>query len=218
MYCDELFPEMTRICKDPNLPSALAIRTRFPTRFPTPATLAMASLEDLRATRLGKRPSDAGLLELRLLAADSIGVRSEDRVRGLVFEQAQLIEEVEVLSRHLERLEAELTLVVAVSREGQILTSIPGIGAIPAATSSASIGNIANFTRPTQLKAYVGWAPAMAQSGRTLDRSRLSPRGSPLMKRTMYLVAWKAIQGDLGGGQRVAASLRETPPGEVPLR
>jgi len=29
--CDELFPELTRLLRNPNLPTALALRTRFPT-------------------------------------------------------------------------------------------------------------------------------------------------------------------------------------------
>lgn len=188
--CDELFPEFTQICRDPNLPSAVAIRRRFP----TPAALVAASVEDLCATRVGTRPSDERLADLRLLAAVSIGVRSEDRVQGLVFEQEQLLDELALLTQHLERLESEMTLVVGQCREGQILTSIPGIGAVPAAAIIASIGNIANFARSSQLKSYFGWAPTLSQSGRSAGAARLSPRGSRLMKRTMYLAAWKAIQ------------------------
>src|SRR5712692_10898379 len=42
--CDELFPELTQVCKDPNLPSALALREHFP----TPATVVTASLHALK--------------------------------------------------------------------------------------------------------------------------------------------------------------------------
>ncbi len=124
--CDELFPEFTQICKDPNLASAVAIRRRFPTR----NALVAASVEDLCATRVGTRPSDKRLADLRLLAAMSICVRSENRVQCLVFEQDQLLDELALLTQHLERLESEMTLVVGQCREGQILTSIPGIGAV----------------------------------------------------------------------------------------
>jgi transposase len=189
---DELFPELTQICKDPNLPSALALRRRFP----TPAALANASVEDLLATRVGHRPADDQLVQLRALARESIGVRAVERTQGLVFEQEQLIDELQLLSRHLERLEAEMAQIVASCREGQILTSIPGVGSTPAAAILAGIGNIANFTRAAQLKSYFGWAPTLIQSGRSVDHARLSPRGSRVMKRTLYLVVWKAIQVD----------------------
>jgi hypothetical protein len=84
--------------------------------------------------------------------------------------------------------------VIAHSREGQILTSIPGIGATHAAAIIASIGNIANFEHAAQLKSYFGWAPQVTQSGSTLDHSRLSRRGHRQMKQTMYLVVWQAIR------------------------
>ena len=36
----------------------------------------------------------------------------------------------------------------------------------------------------------------MAQSGSSVDRARLSPRGVRQMKQTMYLIVWRAIQWD----------------------
>ena len=82
------------------------------------------------------------------------------------------------------------------SREGKILTSIPGIGPQAAATLIATIGTIANFERPAQLKSYFGWVPKVAQSGSSLDWTRLSPRGVRQMKQTMYLIVWRAMQWD----------------------
>lgn len=189
--CDEVFPEFTLICKDPNLPTALALRKRFP----TPTALKMARFSDLQEIRGKNRVlSNAKLLELQQLAAQSIGTNASARLRGLTFEQAQLITELELIQQHLEQLEAEMTQIVEQSREGQILTSIPGIGSVPAAAIIAIIGNIANFSRASQLKSYFGWAPTVSQSGHSLDRASLSPRGTRLMKRTMYLIVWKGIQ------------------------
>ncbi len=190
--CDEIFPELVQVCKNPNLPSALALRERFP----TPAALASASLSSLQEARIGHHPSDAKLVELQRLAAQSIGTKDPARLRGLIFEQGQLIEELNLISRHLEQLEAEMTHIVEHSRQGQILLSIPGIGPIPAATILAMIGNIVNFARPSQLKSYFGWAPTLTQSGYTLDRARLSPRGTRQMKQMMYLIVWTAIKMD----------------------
>jgi transposase len=191
--CDELFPEFTRLLRNPNLPTALALRERFP----TPADLAAASFWELREAR-GRTcsVSDAKLQELQRLAAQSIGTKDPARMRGLVVEQKQLICELHLLAEHLAQLETEIAQVVEGSREGQILTSIPGIGSQAAATLIALIGNIANFDRAAQLKSYVGWVPKVAQSGSSLDWSRLSPRGVRQMKQTMYLIVWRAIQWD----------------------
>jgi transposase len=190
---DEMFPEFTQVFHDPNGPTALVFRERFP----TPAAIATASLSTLQEARGKTRIlSDARLLELQRLADQSIGTKDLARLRGLVFEQQQLIEEYHLIVAHLEALEAEMMQVVEHCREGQILTSIPGIGPLQAAILIALIGNIANFERPAQLKSYCGWVPAIAESGTTLDQARLSPRGSRLLKPTIYLAVWKAIRMD----------------------
>ncbi len=191
--CDELFPEFTRLLRNPNLPTALALRERFP----TPADLVNATFWELRAAR-GRTcsVSDAKLLELQRLAAQSIGTKNPARIRGLVVEQQQLIRELHVIEEHLAQLETEIALVVESCREGTILTSIPGIGPQAAATLIAMIGTIANFDRAAQLKSYMGWVPKVAQSGSSLDWTRLSPRGVRQMKQTMYLIVWRAIQWD----------------------
>src|SRR5436190_8234491 len=188
-----MFPEFTRVFHDPNGPTALVFRERFP----TPVAIATASLSVLQEARGKTRIlSDAKLLELQRLATESIGTKDAARLRGLVFEQQQLIEEYHLICKHLAALETEMTQIVEHSREGQILTSLPGIGPLQAAILIAFISNITNFERPAQLKSYCGWVPAISQSGTTLDQAHLSPRGSRLLKPTIYIAVWKAIRMD----------------------
>jgi hypothetical protein len=94
------------------------------------------------------------------------------------------------------RLEQNIVQIVEQSREGKILTSIPGIGSQAAASLIATISTIANFERPAQLKSYFGWVPQIAQSGSTLDWSCLTSRGVRSMRQIMYLIVWRAIQWD----------------------
>ena len=134
--CDELFPEMTQVLKDPTLPTALAIREKFP----TPAAIATATLSALAELRIKHSyPSNAQLMQLQQLAAQSIGTKDLVRQRGLVLEQAQLIRELRLLQEHIQQLDREISQLVERSREGQILTSIPGIGIIQAAAIMAAI-------------------------------------------------------------------------------
>jgi len=189
--CDEVFPEFTQICKDPCLPSALAIREQFP----TPQALATASITALQAARgYNRKLSDEKLVELQRLASQSIGTKDIGRLRGLVIEQTQIIRELKVLQEHLDQLDVEITQAVEHSREGQILTSIPPIGPIQAATIIASIGHIENFESAARLKSYFGWAPAVAQSGSTLDSSKLTRAGTRTMKQMLFLIVGNAIQ------------------------
>lgn len=188
--CDEIFPEFTILFKDPNREVALAIRERFP----TPQSIATASLSALKEMRKGHHPSDAKLVELQQLASQSIGTKEVGRLRGLVFEQDQLIKELQLIYQHLQKLDTEIEHIIEHSREGQILTSIPGIGSTSAACMIATIGSIVNFASPAELRSYFGWAPDMEQTGSSKDHASLTQRGNRVMKKMMYLVAWQAIR------------------------
>lgn len=188
--CDELFPELTLVFKDPNLPTALTIRERFP----TPAVLATASLAALQEARGNTRSlTDTKLAELQRLASQSIGVRDSARQRSLVFEQAQLVTELRLIQEHMQQLEIEIGQIVEQCREGQILLSIPGVNPLPAAIIVATIGNIANFDSAAALKSYLGWAPTRTQTGTSYDQSKLSHRGVRPAKQIMYLIVWCAV-------------------------
>jgi transposase len=189
--CDEVFPELTRVVKDPNSLFALALRERFP----IPQALAPVSFTTLQEIRGGARSlSDAKLLELQGLAAQSIGVKDVARLGGLVLEQGQLIKELRLLREHVEQLDSEIVNIVEHAREGQILLSFPGFGAITAATIIAAIGSIHNFPSASALKSYFGWAPVVVQSGSTLDHSRLTRGGTRTMKQILFLAVFQAMR------------------------
>jgi transposase len=189
--CDELFPELVQVVKDPNGQVALAVREQFP----TPHALATASFTTLRQLRGGAHSlSDAKLVELQRLAEQSIGVKDLGRQRGLILEQGQLISELRLLHEHVEQLEAEIVSIVEHAREGQILQSIPGVGPIMAATMIAAVGSIHNFPSASALKSYFGWAPVVVQSGSTLDQTKLTRGGTRTMKQVLYLAVWQAIR------------------------
>lgn len=190
--CDELFPELTQVFKDPNLLTALDLRERFP----TPHAVATASLTALREVRRRNRPSEADLILLQQLAAQSIGTKDVARQRGLLLEQELLIKELRLIQDHLARLEGEICQIVEQCREGKILLSIPPVSPLAAAAMLAGIGHIANFEDAGHLKSYFGWAPKRAQTGVTFDRTSLTLGGSREMKRVMYLVAWNAIKDE----------------------
>jgi len=111
-----------------------------------------------------------------------------------VLEQGQLIKELRLLREHVEQLENEIASIVEHAREGQILLSFPGIGPVMAATIIAAVGSIHNFPSASALKSYFGWAPVLAQSGSTLDHSRLTRGGTRTMKQILFLAVFQAIR------------------------
>jgi hypothetical protein len=188
--CDQLFPEFTTVFHDPTAPTALVIREHYPTA----AAFAAAELEVLCAIPGLYRPHRAKIARLRQLAAHSIAVRDPHRLESLVFEQEQLIHELQLLQGHLAAIDAKERQILAESREGRILCSIPGIGAHSAAAILAAIGNIANFPSAAALKAYFGWAPIVRQSGVSVNSTAMTRAGERTMKAAMYLVAVNAVQ------------------------
>lgn len=186
--CDELFPELSQVMRDPNAPMALTIREHFP----TPHAIATATLSALAALRTKNRPSNAQLVELQRLASQSIGTKDLVRQRSLLLEQQQLIKELRVLQEHLQQLDSEVGKIVEQSREGKILTSI-GMGPAQAASIIAVVGNVLNFANAAALKSYFGWAPKIQQSGTSLDQVSLTHAGSRTMKQMMFLIVGNLI-------------------------
>jgi transposase len=189
--CDQLFPELTQIFRDPNAPTALLLREQFPTA----SAVAQADIDALCALKAGaKRHGRADLLRLQALAAQSIGVKDPEQQAGLIFEQRQLLRELRLLHEHLAQIDAEITSLIAGTREGHILVSLPGIGMTSAAAILAAVGNIDNFPTAASLKSYFGWAPKVTQSGESCDHIVKTRGGERTMKEVMYLVALRAIQ------------------------
>ena len=189
---DEIFPEFTQVYDDPNSPSALALREKFP----APEDIAGACLDELCATRLRSVPGNAAIEHLQVLARTTIGVRDPHRCFALLIEQRQLIAELRLLDQHIDELERHIRVIIADSREGKILISFTGIGEIQAATILSGIGTIANFEKSGRLKGYLGWAPRLTQSSETLDSSALNKSGNGLLKQTIYLATLSAIHYD----------------------
>jgi transposase len=189
---DELFPEFDQVYSDAFSDSALACREKYP----TPELIAAADLDDLCATRKRHYPARADLARLQDLAASTIGTRDRDRHASMLIEQRQLIAELRLMNAHIDELDRETERLITGSREGVILTSFPGIGAVQAAKLLAGIGSIANFADARHLRSYLGWSPRSTQTGTSQDSSVLSKGGNPMLKQTLYLITMTAIRID----------------------
>jgi transposase len=78
--------------------------------------------------------------------------------------------------------------------------TIPGIGAKIATVLAAEIGDIKRFQNYKQLVAYCGIDPRVFQSGNfTATKNKLTRRGSPFLRRGLYLAATVAIRKDSKG-------------------
>lgn len=79
----------------------------------------------------------------------------------------------------------------------ELLQSLPGIGARLGTIIAAETGSFARFPDADALVACVGLDPQIRQSGTTMRRNgRLTKRGSPHLRRAMFIAASVARQHD----------------------
>ena len=74
---------------------------------------------------------------------------------------------------------------------------MPGVGPQTAALLIAELGDITRFKNSAAVVAYMGFDPRVKQSGTSLKRNtHLTKRGSPYLRRAMYLAAAAAQRHD----------------------
>ena len=185
---DRVFPEFADQFTDPFGTSARALLDRAASAADF-AALDLAEitalLERVSRHRLGADKAGA----LHRCAQDSLGLvalapSAQLEVRALLAQIALIETQVTDVDRAI----AELVTTIP-----QHLTSIPGVGPVLAATILAELGDVARFPSVPALVAYAGLDPSVFESGQFQGRRQhLSKRGSPYLRRALYLAAHSA--------------------------
>ena len=144
-----------------------------------------ALLERASRKRLGRAQAEA----LQQAAVDSLGLTALGTVAGV--EVRALLAQLALLEEQLATVDAAIGAVMATVE--QHLTSIPGVGPVLAATILAEIGDIGRFERLEAVVAYAGLDPSVFESGQFQGRrGHISKRGSPYLRRALFLAAHSA--------------------------
>lgn len=98
------------------------------------------------------------------------------------------------LDHQLKALDDQIEEVAMQIPEFILLKSIPGIGAILASLILGEIGDVNRFTNAKQLVAYCGMNPSVRQSGNYVGTKNSTKRGSPFLRRSLYMVATTSIR------------------------
>lgn len=131
--------------------------------------------------------------EIKAAAKNSFGSTTIEDSIGFVIklQMKQLIEMQEKVSL----LDAKIKK--AFDTLNSPITSITGIGPILGAVIVSEIGDISRFKNASKLAAYAGMDPSVNQSGEySSRRNRMSKRGSPYLRRALWLAAGSAIHSD----------------------
>jgi transposase len=104
------------------------------------------------------------------------------------------LEEVETLTRQVQRIEQELNHKARKTPAVALLRSIPGVGARTAEAVVAFIDHQQRFRNAKAVGRYFGLVPCQDQSG---DRNRLghiTREGAPVVRQLLAEAAWQAVR------------------------
>jgi transposase len=114
---------------------------------------------------------------------------------SLSFMLKQFVEQIKFLEGQLGELEAMISERLTVLDSP--ITTITGIGDTLGAAIISEIGDINRFESPEKLAAFAGIDPTVKQSGQfTGTNNKMSKRGSPYLRRAIWLAATAAIMHD----------------------
>jgi transposase len=187
---DRVFPEYPSIFSDAFIASSRALLKEAVSA----ADFATFDLEELvhllrqvSRGRLGREKAET----LQEKAADSLGLAFLSTTARVKI--SSLLEQVELLERQVKEVEIAITRLM--EQEPQFLTTIKGIGPVLAATLLAEIGDIRRFSSLESLVAYAGIDPSVFESGEFTGRKQhMSKRGSPYLRRALWLAAHSTRQ------------------------
>lgn len=98
---------------------------------------------------------------------------------------------MEFLEGQVQEMEEQIS--VLLKQTGSYITTIPGIGDTLGAIILSEIGDIHRFDAPNKLVAFAGLDVKVSQSGEfTGTRQKISKRGSPYLRRAIWLAASRA--------------------------
>lgn len=127
--------------------------------------------------------------EIQAAAATTFGISYARE--AFAFQIKQIIEQICFSEQQLEQLEAQIADILR--RTNQVIATIPGIGETLGAVILSEICDIHRFETPAKLVAFSGLDVRVNQSGEfTGTRNKMSKRGSPYLRRAIWLAASRA--------------------------
>jgi transposase len=182
---DMLFPEYERLFSDlfGKTSSELLME------YTTPEEVLAVDTEELAAFIAKHSRNRLGLdkaVELKSAAESSFGI--DMALDAYRLQLRLLLQQIRFTEEQLESLNAEIAKRLEAIDSN--LVTIPGIGPVLAAAILGEIGDISRFPTGVKLVAYAGIDPTVRESGEfTGTRNRMSKRGSPYLRRAIWLAA-----------------------------
>lgn len=130
-------------------------------------------------------------------AKDSIYSGRASKARSITLRS--LIHQIKSFKEQIQMLEAEILNILKPddshpNTPADNLLSIPGVGPHTAACVLAEVGDIKRFLSCKEFIGFVGLYPQIEQSGASLNKTRLTTKGSRLLKHALYLASVASVR------------------------
>jgi transposase len=178
-WVDIVFPELRQVFKDVKGKGAMATLRLFPTPLELRSMKAPNIVEGWK-TQMKRQPGIKARLLIEL-ATHSVGFRQAHDAYKLHLEQ--LIEEFNLATAQLERVEQEVTNLLKQVPFAKKLLAIKGISEIALAGILGEAGDLSGFAHGNSLLRHAGLHLAEASSGKWKGQIVLSKRGRSRLRR-----------------------------------
>ena len=189
---DQVFPEYESLFSDVFGTTSKELLLQYG----SPAELESLSVEKLSAfleTISHKKCGQAKAKQIIDAAQHSFGITHCRETFS--FQLRMLLEQMRFIEKQVSDTEAEIEALM--TKLNSPITTIPGIGPILGAVILGEIGDIHRFDAPAKLVAYAGIDASVAQSGEFEGtHNRMSKRGSPYLRRALFMAANVAVRFD----------------------
>ena len=189
---DQVFPEYSSLFSNIYGVASKELLSKYPLpedMLSIPAEELGNLLYECSKGRLGINKAE----EIQSRARETFGIKFAKR--SFSFQIKQIISQISFLEEQLKEIEIEISYLL--EDICPIITTITGIGSVLGASIVSEIGNITRFERANQLVAYAGLDTRVKQSGDfSATNTKLSKRGSPYLRRSIWLAATVAAFKD----------------------
>ncbi|HQD81408.1 MAG TPA: IS110 family transposase [Bacillota bacterium] len=198
---DRIFPEYPGCFSDVFIKTSRELLKNYS----TPEELAEADLSELTEFLVkhsrGRIGADRAA-EIQRYAQGTFGISLA--VDAFALELRLLLDQIEFIEEQIGALEEAINIVLEELAQQNhdrdlpegahhVIETIPGIGPVLAAAIIGEIGDISRFSNARKLVAYAGLDATVRESGQfTGTRNRISKRGSPHLRRAIWLAAVSA--------------------------
>jgi transposase len=192
-WVDVVFPELRQVFKDVKGKGAIATLRLFP----TPMELRSMQPQNIVIGWKSQMKRQPGLKKAQLLihlAKRSIGTKQA--LDAYKFHLQQLLEEFDLATTQLERVEEQVTEVLKQIPYANHLLTIKGISEISLAGILGEAGDLSGFAHGNSLLRHAGLHLAEASSGKWKGQIVISKRGRSRLRRFLYLATMSLVMNN----------------------